>query len=160
MNDERNNPLLNDPQLQALESRLAVLAPQAPLEEQQRLLYECAFAAGRKAATRATRRWQAAAAVLALLLAVSLPMARKPSPLANRAAPPPASRGERSQPTPDEPDFPQFSQRRLAAVALDAWQTHPSTADSLARELAQFERADARERALALGVMTREILNP
>jgi hypothetical protein len=158
--NEKNDDMLNDPQLQALESRLAALTPQPSLQEQQRLLYECAFAAGRKAATRATRRWQAAAAVLAILLGVGLPMARESSPLAKRAAPPPAPEVKSARPTPEERHFPQFPQRRVAAVALDAWQTRPSTADSLARELAQFERADARERSLTLGVMTREILNP
>lgn len=154
-----NDDMLNDPQLQALESRLAAMALQASPLEQQRLMYACAFAAGRRAAGKTTRCWQAAAAVLALSLAVSLPFARESPLLAKRPAPPPAT--ERTPPRPmlEELEFSPLARRPMAGVALDAWQARTSNPDSLSRDLAQFEQADAREQALALGVMTREFLN-
>ncbi|MBW8883649.1 MAG: hypothetical protein JF612_02495 [Planctomycetia bacterium] len=69
MND---NPL-NDPLLQSLEARLAGIPPRLPAGQQQQLLYECAFAAGKAAGRRASSRviqsWAVAASILALLCA-------------------------------------------------------------------------------------------
>ncbi len=154
-----NDYPLDDPRLRSLEAQLAQMSPQASPAEQQQLLYQCAFATGRQAARKTTRCWQAASAVLALSLAVSLPFARESPLLAKRPAPPPAT--ERTPPRPmlEELEFSPLARRPMAGVALDAWQARTSNPDSLARDLAQFEQADAREQALALGVMTREFLN-
>jgi hypothetical protein len=63
-----NDHLLNDPSLKSLEARLAATPPQLSERDRQSLLYECAFAAGRRAAAVQIRHWQGASASLAALL--------------------------------------------------------------------------------------------
>jgi hypothetical protein len=67
MND---NPL-SDPGLQSLEARLASMPPRLAAGEQQQLLYQCAFVAGKAVGQEASRRviqaWTAVASILALL---------------------------------------------------------------------------------------------
>jgi len=154
-----NDHPLDDPRLRSLEAQLAQMPPQASPAEQQQMLYQCAFAAGRQAARKTTRRWQAATAVLAVLFGLSIPLGRDNSLLARRAAEPPAPKNVAPRQIPAEEETPLVVQRQGAAVALDAWQSRPST-DALANELAQFEHSDARARSLSLGMLTREILKP
>jgi hypothetical protein len=72
-----NEQPLNDPKLVALEARLAALVPSVSPIEQQRLLYECGFAAGRRAAGKSVRLWQAAAAALVVVaLGLCVPLAQ------------------------------------------------------------------------------------
>src|SRR5438045_7376781 len=65
-----DNPLRN-PELQSLEARLASMPPRLGAGEQQQLLYQCAFAAGKAAGQRASGRvirgWTAVTSILALL---------------------------------------------------------------------------------------------
>jgi hypothetical protein len=154
-----NDHPLDNPRLRSLEAQLAQLAPQASPAEQQQLLYQCAFAAGRQAARKTIRRWQAATAVVAVLFGLSMPLGRDNSLLARRAAEPPAPKGLAPRQIPAEQEAPLIVQRQPAAVALDAWQSRPST-DTFANELAQFEYSDVRARSLSLGRLTREILKP
>src|SRR5262245_25556916 len=80
-----NEHSLTDPKLQSLEARLAAMSPRAASAEQQRLLYECGFAAGRKISTRTLRIWQSAAAALLLLsLGLSIPLAQSGAMLATK----------------------------------------------------------------------------
>ena len=71
-----NDHLFHDPALKSLEARLAAALPQLSDPDRQTLLYDCAFAAGRRTAAVQTRRWQRASAALAtLLVVVSLTLA-------------------------------------------------------------------------------------
>ena len=153
-----NRDPLDDPQLQALEAQLASMAPAAPAERQRQLLYECAYAAGRNAAGKTLRRWQAAATTFAVLaIGLGVPLARDGALLAERQ---PAPRAPIEQPptfVPEELPFPQFARRETAAIELDAWQTPPSPA-AFDEELARLKRTDAHTRSLALGALTRTLL--
>lgn len=155
-----NDYPLDDPRLRSLEAQLAQMAPQASPAEQQQLLYHCAFAAGRQAAGKTIRRWQAAAAALAVLLCLSVPLAREHATLARRSAEPPAPAAITPRQVPADRETWPIVERQPAAVALDAWQTRPSIDASFASELAQFERSDLQLRSLSLGTLTREILKP
>jgi hypothetical protein len=62
---------LDDPLLEALARRLALVPPRVDAADRDALLYDCGFAAGRESALRVARRWRAAAASMALV-AVSL----------------------------------------------------------------------------------------
>lgn len=158
-----NDGSLSDPLLQALEARLAAATPMASTAEQQRLLYRCAFAAGRRAAARKLRRWQATAAALSIVVAcMSLPLVRVYPVLVQRAAVPPASRfaapsSPIAAPAPVPPeDVPVL--RHPAAVAQDAWRVPRSDDEAFAAALAQFQQTEPRLRAIASGALDREIL--
>jgi hypothetical protein len=146
----------SDPLLQSLAARLAAATPMASTAEQQRLLYRCAFAAGRRAAARKLRRWQATVAALAIVVAcMSLPLVRVYPVLVQRAAMPPASSIAVLAPVlPD--DTPVI--RHPAGVALDAWRIPPSDDESFAAALARFEQTEPRLRAFALGTLDQEML--
>jgi hypothetical protein len=155
-----NEHSLNDPQLKSLEARLAGLAPQLPVSEQQQLLYECGVAAGRKSTRGALRRWQAIAAGLLVVAVatISIPRSAEPQVAAEQHEP---------EPAPVEIEFPRFDLAELFApsqpkspLELDAWQTPRSRRDSLADELARFEETDPHVRTLAMGAMARSLLRP
>lgn len=66
-----NDDPFNDPALQSLAARLAVVPPRLPAREREQLLFQCGMAAGQSAAERAgaqsARQWIAATSLLAVL---------------------------------------------------------------------------------------------
>lgn len=164
-----NEHHLHDPQLQSLEARLAAMPLQLSAGDQQRLLYQCALEAGRNTASRSLRRWQAAAAVLVVLLAgMSIPLARDEWLLAAQRAKPsvptqPLPAPAEAEPAPSGTLVQEDVPRRappLVVVELDAWQLHPSSTNSFAEEIAELEKSDPHLRSLTVGMLTREVLNP
>ncbi|HEX7379056.1 MAG TPA: hypothetical protein VF278_18180 [Pirellulales bacterium] len=150
---------LNDPHLQALEARLANMPPQVSMTRRQQLLYECAFAAGRKSAGRIVRRWQAAAVVLIMAL-----VGLRVSPAGN--APIAAERGGAAlthrEVSPESADgaleLSPLGRRPSREVSLDAWQVRSRAAASFERGPAELAHNDPRLRALTVGALTRRIL--
>ena len=158
-----NDPSLNDPRLQSLEARLAAMAPQESPARQQALLYECAFAAGKCSAQRATRRWQALTATFALLvIAVSIPLARAQFLIAGRVAQPVAPEQPEQPVQPQPPVLVQQDAipavRQAVHVDLDAWQTPLSASASFDKDLANFQQPDGDLRSLTVGALTRSVL--
>lgn len=156
---------LNDPRLQALEARLAAMPPQLSTVQQQQLLYECAFAAGRQSARHTVRRWQASfAGMMVLLVGLSLPLIRKDLLVDNepRAADPAAADLARveiaAQPAASTLEFSPLGHWPSSEVSLDAWQVQTQASASFDRELAQFAKSDPQLRSLAVGALTRRIL--
>jgi len=148
---------IDDPALKALENQLAGLAPQISSAEQQDLLYQCAFAAGKQTLARSLRRWQAAVATLALLLvSLSLPLANSQWIVARHEPPP--------SPTPDSPQValaePAVEPIRpvVPAGQFDAWQVAISSSEAIASNLEQLERIDPEARPLAVAALTRAAL--
>lgn len=123
-----NDHSLNDPKLQTFEARLSAMSPQISAKEQQHLLYQCAFAVGRRAGRRSLRRWQASTVALVLLsLGTAVPF------IQNRWTPT-RQLAESNAPTEVRPQLKLIRQRAAAprqtsAIALDAWQM-PHSAQS------------------------------
>ena len=157
-----NDHSFNDPQLQSLEARLAAAAPQSSPVEQQQLLYQCAFAAGQLAGRKSLRRWRvASAALVVLLLGLSVPVAHnhwKPF-LVEQKRDPSTPTEVKPQPMLAQSEI-SFSARQSAAVDLDAWQVPHSDRGSLSDELAQFRNTDPHLRSLAVRTFTRAMLQP
>lgn len=168
---------LNDPRLQALEARLAAMPPQLSMAQQQQLLYQCAFAAGRTSARHTVRRWQAAAAgLMVVLVGLSVPLldkesvSDKESPVGKEslAGKEPRATGRRAaelaradiavEPASGTLEFSPLGHRPSSEISLDAWQVQSQVSASFDRELAQFARSDPRLRSLAVGPLTRRIL--
>jgi len=156
-----NEDALNDPVLQSLEASLASAAPQLSADEQHRLLYACAFKAGQQAAVRSTRRWQAAAASLALVIfGLVIPRSNQPPNVA-RVAPVnnepqqtsvklavPVAIIEDSIPRPDDS---WSTVQRPSKIRLDAWKRTPSTIRSDSPTLAQHGASTASRDGLTVG---------
>ena len=148
-----------DPELRSLEARLEAITPRVSAEEQQRLLYDCAFAAGKKRAGAALNRWLAVAGLLAIVWIVSsAPWTAGDSNRAERKhAPRVAS---------EEPSFEfalleeAFAPRKDTKGDLDAWRVPASPTASLAAQLDEFNRTDSHLRSLSVGTMTRSALSP
>jgi hypothetical protein len=162
-----NEHTLHDPQLQSLEARLAATPLQLSAGEQQQLLYQCAFAAGKKTSTHSLRRWQAAAAVLVVLLAgISIPLARDEWLLATQRAMPPVPAEQAPAPKDTAPptmlveELVPHRTPQVGNLELDAWQITHSEKNSFAEELAHLEKSDPHLRSLTVGTLTRTILNP
>lgn len=162
-----NEHTLHDPLLQSLEARLAATPLQLSTGEQQQLLYQCAFVAGKKTSTRSLRRWQAAAAVLAvLLLGMSVPLARDEWLLATQRAKPSVPTEQAPGPIEIAPpgmlaqELVPHHTPQLAAVELDAWQLPARDKNSFAEEMARLEMSDPHLRSLTVGTLTRAVLNP
>src|SRR5438046_1383851 len=113
-----------DPITQALEARLAAVPPRAAERRREELLYECGRAAGRRSALPIVRRWQAAAALLAvgLVAAGVIPPATRSSP---KSATQIADRTDRAEPTTVQ-DEAKSASSLIASVA-----TSPKTVASL-----------------------------
>ncbi|MSR60050.1 MAG: hypothetical protein EXS05_20830 [Planctomycetaceae bacterium] len=155
-----NEHSLNDPKLQSFEARLAAKVPQLSPFQQQHLLYQCAFAAGQKTAGRSLRRWQAfAAALVVLLLGVSIPLAQDRLLIAKRTVEPIVPAEVTPQQMVAQSEIPIIA-RQSATIELDAWQTQPSSSALLTDELACFERTDPHLRSLAVGTLSRAFLKP
>lgn len=155
---------LNDPRLQALEARLAAMPPQLSTAQQQQLLYQCAFAAGRQSARHTVRRWQAAVAGLTVvLMGLSLPLLEE-TQLGNE--PPAAELGAAglarveiaAEPAADTLELSPLGHRPSPEISLDAWQVQTEASASFDHELAQFANIDPQLRSLAVGSLTRRIL--
>jgi len=148
-----NDHPLNDPALRSFEQQLAGLAPQLPPVDQQELLYRCAFAAGQKATVRKVRRWQAAtAALVVMLLGLSVPLIRDRMPVARHEAQPIRPNVVSVPVTPQLEILARVG--GIAGVELDAWQLEPSPSAAFAQELARFKETDPALRSLAVGPMT------
>jgi hypothetical protein len=151
---------LNDPELQSFEARLAARVPRVSPVEQQRLLYECAFAAGQRTAGRSVRRWQSAAAVLGLLLlSVAVPFARNQLLIAKHPSEP-ISPAEMAPPRLSPDSQPPAVVRPPVTVELDAWQIPASAEGALTEQLAQLKQTDPHMRSLAVGVFARAVMQP
>lgn len=156
---------LNDPRLQALEARLAAMQPQLSTAQQQQLLYQCAFAAGRQSARHTVRRWQAAVAgLMVVLVGLSLPLLGKETLLGKE--PPAAELGAAglaraevaAEPAADALELSPLGHRPSPEHSLDAWQVQTEASASFDHELAQFANIDPQLRSLAVGSLTRRIL--
>lgn len=152
---------IEDPALKAFEDQLAGLAPQISLTEQQDLLYQCAFAAGKQAMNGSLRRWQAAVATLAVLLGcVCLPLANSQWTVARHEPQP----GPVPSPTPTPQQIvvrePVSDSVRpvVPAARFDAWQVALSSSDAIASNLAQLEQIEPATRPLAVTALTRAAL--
>lgn len=155
-----NEHSLNDAQLQSFEARLAAAVPQLSPIQQQQLLYQCAFAAGQGVAGRSLRRWQVVvAALVVLLLGMSVPFAHDRLLLAKQKVEPIVVPDETTQRMVTPSEIPIIA-RQPATVELDAWQTQQSSSVSLANDLDRFERTDPHLRSLAVGTLTRVFLKP
>jgi hypothetical protein len=155
-----NDDSLDDPQLRSLEARLASAAIHIPAAEQQALLYQCAFAAGQKAANRRLRRWQAAAATCAALLLATVGLQVRDgwtTAMPIVATTVPANPPPRQSIEPDE--IPRAAQWPTA-IALDAWQLHPRENAAVLGEIALLDDIDPRLRALTVGALTRQAFKP
>jgi hypothetical protein len=152
-----NDDSLSDPRLQSLEARLAAMAPQVPLHEQQQLLYQCGVAAGRKATRGALLRWRViAASLLVVAIGLSVPRGSDRVEIAE---------DHKAESEPVEIRLPRFAEVeipeiRRGDVELDAWQAPRPERDSLADELARFEQTDQHLRSLTVGAMMRSVLRP
>ena len=148
---------IDDPALRALEDQLMGVAPQLSSAEQQDLLYQCAFAAGKQAMNRPLRRWQAAVATLAvLLLSLGVPLANNQWTVARHEPQP--------RPTPNSPQVAAAEpvvepiRRVVPAGQYDAWQVALSSSDAVASNLEQLERIEPETRSLAVAALTRAAL--
>jgi hypothetical protein len=137
-----NSPEFSDPQLQSLEAQLAAAVPQLDENEQQRMLYACAYAAGAQLAHRSVKRWQAASGLLSvLLLGVIVPVvndqliARRESPNPPAAELPVVPQVVHPLPLP-EPEL-AISMRPKSTLKLDAWQVPDPPREYLPHRLTQ-----------------------
>ena len=119
---------LPDPLSTPFEAQLAALAPRLSTAEQQRMLYECAFAAGQRQTRSAVLKWQVATTVLGLALVGMLTL----RPHQGWAARPTTTNVntivEQAKPAPRLPEEPLLAARPRLTVNLDAWQI-PESAD-------------------------------
>lgn len=138
MNDEWSS----DPSLKALETQLALARPELPEGEAGELLYRCGFAAGKRSAARAARRWtQAGAASLVLAVATCLAIIGPPAPWQERQ---PGDVGH-------APASPSPAVKVASNASFDAWQSRPNVALHYETMLAKFEQLDESSRAHSVG---------
>jgi hypothetical protein len=155
-----SEPLPNDPALESLAARLAAGPPRLSAERSHELLYLCAYAAGRSAAERRTRRWQGVAAVMTVLLVgLCIPLARQQ--FSTVAHQPPTVPVTRPSVALDQLVMPQAFAHAAAAAGsmpLDAWQQPVEASDIFEQGLTRFEQADPTLRSLAVANLSRTIL--
>ena len=163
-----NEPTRHDPELQSFEARLGAAPLRLPVAEQQQLLYQCAFAAGKKSSIRTLRCWQGAAVGMLILLgAINVPPPRGQGVAATQHVQPaiptrqdPAPRVKATSTLVMKDTLLGHQTPTPPAVDLDAWQLPHPNSDSLTEELAQLEKSDPRLRFMTVGVMTSALLNP
>lgn len=147
-----NNDFPIDPKLKSLEARLSALRPKLLDREAQELLYQCAFTAGRKLATRQTRRWQFASAAMAVvLLGVSVSLVKERAIVAEREPGILEHAGTVQAQTPQQIAHP----GHRGAVSLDAWQIRTDDSVRFETALNKFKQMDANSRSFAVGHMSR-----
>jgi hypothetical protein len=153
-----------DPRLQSFEAQLGAMSWQLPVGEQRQLLYQCAFAAGKQAASARLRSWQlATAALLLLLTGVSVPRALPPWGRTAQQNELTVAANARQSPTATVVTTPKTvpqSQPALAVLELGAWPLRCARAHDLSDELAQLNASDPRLRALTVGGMTTALQSP
>ncbi len=153
--------LPNDPALESLAARLAACPPRVSDERSQELLYLCAYAAGRSAADRRTRRWQGVAALLTvLLIGMSIPLVNRQA--GEVAHQPPQAPPSNAAVVFDQPAIPRAFGAPAPAdadVSLSAWQQPVAAGDGLAAGLARYEQTDPALRSLAVARLSRSILD-
>jgi hypothetical protein len=153
-----NNDRINDPERTGFEARLAALAPQLSQVEQQQLLYDCAFAAGKRKTERSVRRWQTTTAVIGLLLLVVIvPVATNGWRTAEQGSALAVSRPPSSSQRPVASEAIVMPEHPVA-VDLDAWQLPINPDESLNEQLVQLQHADLHTRSLAVGSLTHAFL--
>jgi len=146
------NHHLDDPALQALEARLAAVTPQVSATDRNELLYQCAFAAGRKAANRTIRTWQATAAMLVVLvLGMSIPLAQNQWTIAKQepSVPQPIPTPSPSPSTVVERDV-EIVRSPVVNVSTDAWQ--------IEKPVSEIAQTDVAMSPLAVASLTRSVL--
>lgn len=144
---------------ETFEVRIAKLVPQLSPAEHQQLLYQCAFSAGQTEGRKSLRRWQAVAAALVVTaLGLSIPLVHEQVWLAKQRVEPTRPTDIVPRSTLAQAEIPTTA-RQAGAVELDAWQLQSAEA-SLTHELACFEQTDPHLRSLAVGTLTRTILEP
>ncbi len=150
-----SEPPFHDPTLKDTESRLLASKPRLAPDEEQRMLYQCAFAAGQARARRALRGWQATTAVMGLLL-VSLAV-----PVVQGTRMAKVDRVEtlhipESMPVQQSlPPEPLVAFGTRVEVELDAWQLPPET---LLREQLAYSKSDLERESLSVGQLYRSVL--
>jgi hypothetical protein len=155
MNDDH----ILDPQWQSFEAQLAAQLLQVSPREKDQILYACAFAAGKSTASRTLRIWRTTAAVLSLVLTVSLvPHLHAPPIIVTQTLEVPAS-SETTPPQSYSGEFAPASQHLLLAN-LDAWQVPSPDNELLSEQLTEFAQFDPHLRSLTVSSMTRAVLNP
>ncbi|MEX0718323.1 MAG: hypothetical protein WD066_17140 [Planctomycetaceae bacterium] len=141
----------NDPVLRELESQLTQLAPRLSRSEQSALLYQCAFAAGRKSGVRGAHRWRWTSAALGVLLLGSLvPRPTEPTQeIASHQAPAPEQPSEETQaarpapyPVVSDDDFVAFPASDVGL--LNHWKADAAAESQAKSELADDDRASQR----------------
>jgi hypothetical protein len=151
---------IDDPALQAIENQLAGLAPQISSAEQQDLLYQCAFAAGKQTMTRSLRRWQGAVAALAVLLvSVSVPLANNQWTVARHEPPPPKKQTPTNVQIAAAEPVTDPIRPVVPARQFDAWQLALNSSDAVASNLEQMERTDPEMRSFGVVALTRAALH-
>jgi hypothetical protein len=150
---------LSDPQWQSFETELAAHVPQVSIQERDQILYACAFAAGQSKERQSVRTWKVMAAVLSLLLTVSL--------IPHRQAPPSIVRETRNAPVYPETTSSQApsmelvpESQRLLLIDLDAWKVHSPENRLLSEQLSEFAQFDPHLRSLTVSSMNRTVFGP
>lgn len=104
--------------------------------------------------------WQFVAAALGVLvLSLSISFTRGRLPPARNTPEPLVAAGGSPSPVPVE-SLPAIAARLPAAVELDAWQVPTAAGGSLGEQFAQWEQTDPHLRSLAMGTLTRAVLDP
>ena len=151
-----NDPEFHDLDLQSFESRLGAIPLRLAPDQQQHMLYECAFAAGQQQVRRTVRAWQATTIVMGVILAF-VAMPRKPDDfMAQHTETTPAIAVEKLLPEPPQSEEVSFvSWRSGVSVNLDAWQLPASTSNVWGQPLAQSNSSDHPNDAFTMGEMLR-----
>lgn len=153
MSIDENDDNLDDPSLDAVAAQLAALRPSLSAASCDRLLYQSAFAAGKRAAATPARRWRAVSAVLATaLLAAAVPLLNhswqvsRPQQMATTGP-----EVVPAVPTPGQ------STAMTKALSLDAWQLEQEPAAEFDLYLARFRQAGGSVRAHAMDALERDL---
>ena len=129
----------DDPQLVFIESQLAAVSLKVAPETEQRYLYECGVAAGKRASRPALRRWKVAAATLAVaIIAIAVPHGSHQPSLASPAN--------------------ALQARTPVAVDLDAWQLPAAERAAAVDDVAQLTQNDPNLRSRTVAALLQRVL--
>lgn len=148
------NPFsLNDPDLAALEAELLGQSPRLDPGAQQAILYKSAFQAGKAAASKTTRIWQAFTAGLGLMLVVTLfPWNRANlTPQGIPTSLPPAAIPSQLAATPQE-ELPlgTHGSQGQTEIAWETWKSAENKSERFDQELKKFTLLEPHEKAISL----------
>lgn len=148
------NPFsLNDPDLAALETELLGQSPRLDPGAQQAILYQSAFQAGKAAASKTNRIWQACTAGLGLMLVATLfPWNR--ADLTPQGIPtqlPPTQIPSQMAVIPPE-DLPLGTHggQGVSAIAWETWKPEDNKSERFDQELKKFALLEPQEKAHSL----------